>query len=142
MAAEKLSSADIGDVELWGEVEFEGTRFQRVRAVDIEEAIGDLPLVDYMHMDIQGSEYDFLSAKPELLQRRVKMVNIGTHSKAIERNLKRYFKSLGWACRYRVPINGKVRVRLGDGPSQIVEFGDGVQVWENPGLGQGRRAPE
>ena len=37
-----------------------------------------------MHMDIQGAELDFLSYRPELLDAKVRLVNIGTHSAKIE----------------------------------------------------------
>src|SRR6266542_3679495 len=87
-----------------------------------------------MQMDIQGSELDFLSAKPEVLEQCVRQVNIGTHSASIERTLRRFFTSLGWVSRWDVPLNGQAYVRLGDAESQLLTFGDGVQVWVNPAL--------
>jgi len=33
----------------------------------MEEAVSDLPLTDYVHLDVQGSELDVLRAQPELL---------------------------------------------------------------------------
>ena len=49
-----------------------GIPLRRVQAVDMEEVIGDLETVDYLHMDVQGAELDVLSARPDLLQARVK----------------------------------------------------------------------
>jgi hypothetical protein len=123
----KGRAAALGDI-----AEADGVLLKRVRSYDIEEIVADLPVVDYMHMDIQGTELDFLAAKSDILQERVRQVNIGTHSKTIQRDLRRLFTSLGWANVFDIPLNGNVHIRLNDSPSQVVTFGDGVQVWSNP----------
>jgi FkbM family methyltransferase len=114
-----------------------GERVKRIRSVSMEDVLQDLPLVDYLHMDIQGTEYDFLSAKPELLQSRVRMVNIGTHSHEIEASLRCLFEPLGWENQFDVPMNSKMPVFLGLEPVDTVQFGDGVQVWTNPKVARG-----
>jgi FkbM family methyltransferase len=119
-------------VAIGEEFDHNGERVRRIRSVNIEDALQDLPVVDYLHMDIQGTEYDFLSAKPELLQNRVKMVNIGTHSHEIEANLRSLFESLGWKKRFDVAMNSKLPIFLGTEQVDTVQFGDGVQVWSNP----------
>jgi FkbM family methyltransferase len=126
---DRTAPAAVGTV-----VEADGMKLQRVRCVDIEEVMAGLPRADYMHMDVQGAELDFLAAKPAVLQARVKMVNIGTHSEAIERGLRRLFTSLGWSCRYDVPMNGKVLMKFGSMKPCSIPFGDGVQVWVNEAL--------
>jgi hypothetical protein len=49
--------------------------------------------LDYMHMDIQGAELDFRSYRPELLDAKVRLVNIGTHSAKIEVGLRQLFNA-------------------------------------------------
>ncbi len=61
------------------ELTVEGTLVRRVPSVTIEEVLTDRDVVDYLHMDIQGTEFDFLARDPERLNRLVRMVNIGTH---------------------------------------------------------------
>ena len=117
--------------------EHNGEKVKRIRSVNIEDVTQGLPVVDYMHMDIQGSEYEFLSAKPESLQERVKMVNIGTHSTEIETDCRRMFETLGWRNHFDVPMNSKLPIYMGSEQVDTVQFGDGVQVWTNPKLSRG-----
>jgi len=114
-------------------------RLRRIRCVDLQEAVGELPMIDYVHLDVQGSELDVLRAHPELLQRRVKMVNVGTHSPEIETELRNYFRKLKWINRFDVPINTKAVVKIAGKKVSDVQFGDGVQVWVNPTLSKVRR---
>lgn len=131
---EKIPLKNKQSVRLGAETEFGGEKVRRVRSVNIEDIVADLQLIDYMHMDIQGAEYDFLSAKPDLLQTRLKMVNVGTHSEKIENNLQRLFEGLGWVNRFNVPMNSELPVKIGDKRMSTASFGDGVQVWINPML--------
>jgi FkbM family methyltransferase len=108
------------------EIDYNGERARRVRTVDIQELTRRYPRVDYLHMDIQGAELEFLASRPEVLNRHVKRVLVGTHSAEIERGLGKLFNELEWTCQYDVPMNGSVVV-----DSKVVTLGDGVQVWIN-----------
>jgi FkbM family methyltransferase len=108
---------------------YEGETAMRVRTLDLVEITKNVETVDYMHMDIQGAEYNVLSAHPEVLQAKVKRVLIGTHSHEIEQNLRNMFQGLGWVLQYDVPMDGYIMV---DG--KVVEVGDGAQSWINPAL--------
>jgi FkbM family methyltransferase len=134
LADAEVPQFDNSGAALWDVRETDGMLLQRVPSYDIEEIVGDLAIVDYMHMDIQGAELDFLSAKPDVLQTRVRRVNVGTHAERIERDLRRLFTSLGWTAVYDIPLNGKARICFGASRGKVVTFGDGVQVWENPAL--------
>lgn len=123
-----------GPVDLGYETPYSTEHIRRVRSVNMTEIIGDLPYVDYLHMDIQGVEYDFLSSNPALLQQKVKMVNIGTHSTEIETKLREFLQRLGWVNRYDVPMNSQLDIHLGSQHTTTVTFGDGVQVWKNSAL--------
>ena len=96
---------------------------------DFDEVLAGVDRVDYMHLDIQGSELEVLAAWPELLQTRVQMVTIGTHSELIERGLRRLFASLGWTALYDVPLRRTALVRIGDKKPVEIRVGDGDQVW-------------
>jgi FkbM family methyltransferase len=123
------------DGGLWSETQVDGIRMQRVESIDLRTIAEQLPLIDYVHMDIQGSEADFLEAHPAVLDRRVRFVNVGTHSSVIEDRLRVLFQGLGWECRYDIPLQTAALMRSGPGAEPIrVDFGDGVQVWRNPRL--------
>lgn len=133
---EDVSLPEAQPVALGYETAYGDERIRRIACVDMQDVIGDLPYVDYLHMDIQGTEYDFLAAYPQLLGERVRMVNIGTHSPEIERKLRDFFTHIGWTSRYDVPINSQIPVRLGGDQANEVQFGDGIQVWVNPQLSE------
>jgi FkbM family methyltransferase len=83
--------------------------------------------VDLIHMDIQGAEVDVVASAVEAWRNKVGSFVIGTHSKEIERDLRRLFAENKWRCLYDYTI-GEVN-ETDFGP---VTFGDGVQIWENP----------
>jgi FkbM family methyltransferase len=110
-------------------VDYNSERARRVKTVDIEAVTAGYSRVDYLHMDIQGAELEFLASKPAILHKKVKCVLIGTHSLEIECGLRKLFNDLHWQCVYDIPLNGQVVI---DGTS--LTLGDGVQVWINPAL--------
>ena len=109
------------------EIEYNGERARLVRTVDLAEITSRYRRIDYLHMDIQGAELDFLAAHPKTLSRKVKRVLVGTHSAEIESGLRTLFTGLNWQCQYDVPLNGQIRVN-----DALLALGDGVQVWINP----------
>jgi FkbM family methyltransferase len=114
----------------------QGVQLRRTKGITIDGVLELLSPLDYMHMDIQGAELDFLSYRPELLDAKVRLVNIGTHSAKNEAGLRQLFTRLGWECLYDVRVGSKHRLRIGDKFVPSVKFGDGVQVWRNPRLHQ------
>jgi hypothetical protein len=102
---------------------------KRTRCVGLDELLAGEQKVDYLHMDIQGTELEFVTAFPQLLDERVRMVNIGTHSHEIEAGLREFFTKLGWMSRFDFPMNSKAHVKVDGKPASEVTFGDGVQVW-------------
>jgi FkbM family methyltransferase len=111
------------------EIDHNGERARRVRTVDLRDVTAAYRRIDYLHMDVQGAELDFLSSHPGILDEKVRRVLIGTHSHAIEQGLRELFSGLGWQCQYDFPLDGRVRVDDVD-----LTLGDGVQVWINPAL--------
>jgi FkbM family methyltransferase len=121
------------DAPLGTVVEGPDATLRRTRLVDLDEVLADIGRVDYLHMDIQGSELDVLSANPRRLHERVRMLTVATHSELIDRGLRRLFTSLGWVCRYEVPLRGVVLLRIGASAARV-QFLDGFQLWINPAL--------
>lgn len=111
------------------ETEFNNERVKLVRTVDLPELTAHYPRIDYLHMDVQGAEYDILAASAQILNGKVKRVLIGTHSTEIEVGLRDLFGRLNWQCQYDFEMNASVVV---DGTA--MSLGDGVQVWVNPDL--------
>lgn len=101
--------------------------YDRVRAVSLESALGDRQVFDLLHIDIQGSERELIPAALDTLNRKVRWIVLGTHSRAIEGEM---IETLGtdWTlehekpCRFR-PDGERI------GPRQTVL--DGAQVWRN-----------
>lgn len=67
-----------------------------VPALSLADAIGDLPCIDYMHVDIQGVEVEVLKPFKELLSERVRYMFVGTHSRMIDGLLVEMFHHWGW----------------------------------------------
>jgi FkbM family methyltransferase len=109
------------------ETEYNGEKARLVRTIDLAELLENYHRIDYLHMDIQGAELDVLSSAPDILNRKVKRVLIGTHSNAVEEGLRRLFLELGWRAQYDFPLNAQLRIK-----NTEVTLGDGVQVWINP----------
>jgi len=101
-----------------------------VRTVTIKDVLGDSPPIDYLHMDVQGVELDVLSSYPEIVDERVRLINVGTHSAEIDVGLRKFFGGLGWQSLYEVPLGASFRVRI-DREENVINFQDGVQVWRN-----------
>ena len=112
----------------------ENAEFRRTKGVTIKEILDRLSPLDYLHLDIQGAELDVLSYLPDRLDQAVRIVNIGTHSTDIEVGLRKLFTRLGWESLYDIKLGSERSLRVGDEVVPKVEFGDGVQVWQNPRL--------
>jgi FkbM family methyltransferase len=107
---------------------------QRIETVTIEDVVARLSPIDYLHMDIQSAELDFLSYKPDLLNRHDRMINIGTHTAEIEMELRKLLKPRGWTMTYDLPGAAFVRLRGNGKVFSTIHLEDGVQVWVNRGI--------
>lgn len=86
--------------------------------------------VDFVHIDIQGSEYDVIPAAMSLLRDMVKTVMVGTHISLDKHNwIARHFRNHGWREIYNFERNGVCDTEFGQ-----VKFGDGFILFENPGF--------
>ncbi|NDV87917.1 hypothetical protein GTW51_14520 [Aurantimonas aggregata] len=85
--------------------------------------------VDLLHVDIQGGETSFLADNFEDIERLVKRVLIGTHSRSIEGDIMRMMLDAGWLLEMERPA---ILGIAGGVPHVVV---DGVQAYFNPRLG-------
>jgi FkbM family methyltransferase len=111
------------------EIAYNNERARRVKTMELDALTAKYRRIDYLQMDVQGVELDVLSRHPGILAEKVKRINIGTHTHAIEQGLRELFSGLGWRCQYDFPMYGHVKVA--DRPLRLV---DGLQVWLNPAL--------
>ena len=100
-----------------------------VRAYTIPEILAFFsgPL-DFLHVDIQASEYDTLPPAMADLKKGVKSIMIGTHtSAALHDGLARKFHESGW-----LEVMNYPRSQISVTPYGEVKFDDGVLLFDNP----------
>lgn len=101
--------------------------YEELRTFTLPE-LSDGQVIDLLHVDIQGSELDFVKGNWAEITQLVKRVFIGTHGRIIDGALMSYFLEQKWILEAERPSVEEVhedKLRL-----QI----DGVQMWRNPTL--------
>ena len=93
--------------------------------------LSDRQPVDLLHIDIQGSEVEYVTGNFADMQTYVRRVLIGTHSREIEGELMTFLRENGWQLEVERPallgiVQGAPMIRI-----------DGVQLWTNPMLARG-----
>ena len=107
------------------------TDFVEVPAYSIADVLDRFsgPL-DFMHVDIQGAEYDVLPPALDLLGRRVRAMMVGTHlSDDSHDRLAAQLTAAGWVQQLNFPRNRTSPTSVGD-----IAFGDGFLYFRNPAL--------
>ena len=102
-------------------------RPERVRAYRLSEILKKYPKVDFVDMDIQGSEGEVVRESICELNNKVKMIHIGTHNDEVESYLYKTFIAHKWSCIWNFK-NGCIQ----NTPYGEIQFSDGVQAWVNP----------
>ncbi|HEY6631988.1 MAG TPA: FkbM family methyltransferase [Rhizobiaceae bacterium] len=102
-------------------------QYQQLGAFPLSEIVKREP-VDLLHIDIQGGEADFIEAAIGDLNKLVRYIVIGTHSRQIEGRIMSALLSQGW----KLEMERPAIIRLIDGRPQISV--DGVQGWRNASL--------
>jgi FkbM family methyltransferase len=100
---------------------------REVKGVSLREILLAHPHIDLVDMDIQGMEDKVIrSVSPQDLD-RVRILHIGTHSRAVESRLRRTLRRLGWRNAFSFPCYSESQTPFGE-----VRFEDGVETWVHP----------
>ena len=84
--------------------------------------------IDFMHIDIQGAEYEAIPPAIDLVNDKVKMIMIGTHrSPLLHEEIKLFMFGMKWMPRYLFDRNSEWITEWGK-----IKFDDGFQLWVNP----------
>jgi FkbM family methyltransferase len=105
----------------------EAIRPERVRAYRLSKILKKFSKVDFVDMDIQGVEGEVVRESISELNKKVKMIHIGTHNHEVEDYLFKTFVTHGWDCIWNFK-NGRIQPT----PYGEIQFSDGVQTWVNP----------
>lgn len=103
--------------------------FVWIGSITPEEVALDLPVVDYVDMDLQGAELNIVQNSMPFLNQKVRRIHIGTHGEKVEQELRQAFTRHNWKCVWDFPGH-----RTNETPYGPVEFQDGVQSWINTKL--------
>jgi hypothetical protein len=86
-------------------------------------------MIDIMDLDVQGEEFNAINSSIGEINKKVKRLHIGTHSKEIENSLFELLTKHGWKC-----LNNYHSLKINDTPFGPIRFVDGLQSWINPRL--------
>ena len=90
-------------------------------------------LVDFLHIDVQGSELDIIRNEAEWLGKNVRVMMVATHSRVIEGGVMDLLGDLGWVLKREKPC----RFQMDENPRENWEGltqADGSQHWINSAL--------
>jgi FkbM family methyltransferase len=128
-------SADWGQAAFFGEaagntnrIDYRGFKVAKTETVPvyaIDTFLADEKLINLMHVDIQGAEADVIPAALDTLNKKVKAMVIGTHTRQIEGLLAATLTEAGWTlCREQA-------CSLSLGTNSVSYQADGCQFWRN-----------
>jgi len=99
---------------------------EEVACLSLHTLLGRMPVVDFLHCDVQGAEAEVIEAAIESVNQRVRRTCIGTHSRGIEAKLLDLMTAQGWV------LEHEKACRFNQDGTKLVLTADGVQVWRNP----------
>jgi FkbM family methyltransferase len=104
-----------------------GWRSIGVPGVSLSGILRKLETIDLIDMDIEGEELPVVTANIGALNRQVKRLHIGTHSKEIETGLREVLGANRWHCAADYSLFSKAPTAFGE-----ISFENGAQTWINP----------
>ena len=103
--------------------------FQKIEGRSIIKALAGYRHIDFLHIDIQGSEWDLISRCANFLDDRVRCMFVGTHNRKIEGDLIEFLHQRGWMlmrerpCRFYPMLTAPTLTGS--------TYHDGGQFWRN-----------
>lgn len=98
-----------------------------VKGITLRQLLNAHAKIDLIDMDIQGMEDKVLRSVAAKDLDQVRIIHIGTHSRAIEARLRRTFGGMGWQNAFSFPCYSSTETPFG-----AVRFEDGVETWVHP----------
>ena len=84
-----------------------------VEMVPLADVLEQFKLVNYLDMDIQGSEGFVIPAARAALRATVRSMHIGTHSLGIHLQLRKLLLEDGWEIKFDFPPSSSVFTKFG-----------------------------
>ena len=97
-----------------------------VNAFQLSDVLAPLGRVDYLDVDIQCMEIEVLPECVDLLERKVRLLHIGTHTPKIHEKLRCLFSERGWYIRFDFSPNAQHET-----PRGCFSTNDGILSVEN-----------
>lgn len=121
-------------IEGGGSEDYRGitVKAEEIDTYTIEAVLSDVPTVDFLHMDIQGFELKSIRASLDALQRKVRVLLVATHSRALEGGIIDLLHDNGWKLLYEKPCKFTPG---SDTELTALTYLDGTQVWVNTRFG-------
>ena len=89
------------------------------------EGVGE---IDFLHMDVQGTEYELVANELAWLNRHVRSLMVATHSRIIEGAIMRILADAGWRLRREKPCRFNLQGKTAQWAGRTEA--DGSQHWE------------
>lgn len=110
-------------------------RLTSVPCYTIESLLAEYPVIDFIHIDIQGSESEVCGHSIEFLRERARYIFVATHSRNIEGDLLALFRSSGFELLREKPCRFSLQGAW-PGNTEGLIAADGGQIWHNPKFSQ------
>ncbi|RVT91435.1 hypothetical protein EOD42_22530 [Rhodovarius crocodyli] len=119
------------DTDKSASVDYRGadTAHVRVPAVTLETLLKDKSLIDFVHIDIQGAEFNVLNRSVGFVSERVKFMMVATHSRLLEGAIQSILFDNGWFLEREEVAH--VVPRPNPPSIEALTWRDGGQVWRN-----------
>jgi FkbM family methyltransferase len=112
------------------------SQFEKITGRSIAEVLSIYPRIDFMHVDIQGAEWDVIAGSIDFLNSRVRSLFVATHSRKIEGDLIALLRSQGWLLMRETPCHF---YSMASAPTlEGLTYHDGGQFWRNDRDAAGR----
>jgi len=108
------------------------TEFECVPAMTLQQLFAESETCDFLHIDVQGVEFELLASSSKWWSENVKAILVATHSRELEGKIIRLFSDEGWLLRREKPCRF-TNERL-QGGSVSATYCDGAQYWVHPSV--------
>jgi hypothetical protein len=78
-------------------------KMKSIPAYSLRSICENIPIIDYMHWDVQGAEFDIAATSIDYINTRVRYLFIGTHSRLLEGKLIELFFINKWKLHHHAP---------------------------------------